>query len=451
MADRARTQGLPISPAGPPAVRGRARVREILLLDPSPEDEALLEGIATRDRYRFLPCVDADAMERPDWDPASFPPKARAAIRQNGGRCDGIIAFDDYPFSLLAPMLCEELGLPGLSVEAALLCQHKYWSRVLQQDLVPDAVPRFQAIDSRRDYRPEDLALSFPFWLKPVKSYMSYLGFRIGSFAEFQRAMAKARAELPDFVRAFNLVLDRSRDAAPRGLADVDGNYLIAEEFVGGRQCTLEGFVHSGQVRVIGVVDSIRILGGRSFKRFDYPSRWPRALQERMADISARFLSRIGFDNAVFNAEFFYDRGGTGLKLIEVNGRFSPQFSDMFAKVDGTSTLEIMLELATGQAPCFTPRAGRFHRASSFVMRSFTNRLVRRLPTEAELREIERRVPGAVVRLRAVEGQPLSEARQDSYSYRYGMVNVGGADDDELRQRFEKVRRMLRFEFDELE
>lgn len=431
-----------------PAAPQPGRVFDVLLLDPSPEDTALLDGIATRGHYRFVPCIDDEAMEVPGWDPASFPPKALSAIRINGGRCDGIIAFDDYPFSLIGPMLCQELGLPGLPVRAALLCQHKYWSRVLQQEAVPEVVPRFQLIDSRRDYRAADLALPFPFWLKPVKSYMSYLGYRIGSLAELERALAACRAELPEFTRAFNFVLERAAGAAPPGLAHVDGNYLIAEEFVGGRQCTLEGFVHRNRVHVIGVVDSIRVPGGRSFKRFDYPSRWPQAVQRRMAAIVERFLARIGFDNAVFNAEFFHDPDGAGLKLIEVNGRFSPQFSDMFAKVDGTSTLELMLQLATGQEPCFAARAGRFRRASSFVMRSFTNKLVQRLPTPDEIGAIERAVPGAVVRLRAIEGRPLSEARQDSYSYRYALVNVGGSDDRELRNRFEEVARLLKFEFE---
>ena len=39
-----------------------------------------------------------------------------------------------------------------------------------------------------------------------------------------------------------------------------------------GDEVTLEGFVHRGQVTVIGVTDSVKYEGTNSFERFEYPT-----------------------------------------------------------------------------------------------------------------------------------------------------------------------------------
>ena len=58
-----------------------------------------------------------------------------------------MISSDDYPGSALAAVVAERLGLPGPTPEVALICQHKYLSRLAQAKLVPDAVPPFALID----------------------------------------------------------------------------------------------------------------------------------------------------------------------------------------------------------------------------------------------------------------------------------------------------------------
>lgn len=61
---------------------------------------------------------------------------------------DAVISSDDYPGTALASIAARRLGLSGVSPAANLLCQHKYYSRQIQYQATPEAVPNFQILDS---------------------------------------------------------------------------------------------------------------------------------------------------------------------------------------------------------------------------------------------------------------------------------------------------------------
>jgi hypothetical protein len=414
-------------------------VRVVGLTD---EDRADLARLPDAGRYRFLPLGGYDDATDPQrCEPRRFIAEAVAAIRADKDPTHGVIGVDDYPPSLLVPAIAAALGLPGNSLPAVLRCEHKYWSRLEQRQAAPDAVPAFRLVPLDRDQPPD---LAFPFWLKPVKSFLSYLGFRVADRAQFAQALATARRQLPPFVRAFDEMLDGV--PPPEGGSGVSGLHMMAETLLGGRQCTLEGFVHRGRTQVLGIVDSIRFPNRVSFKRFVYPSALPRAAQSRMAEIARTLMARIGFDSSLFNIEFFVGADNMP-KLIEVNSRFSPQFSDLFEKVDGTSTLQILVELATGQTPSWSPRQGRYRLAASCVLRSFEDRMVIRVPADADIARAAAAVPDTVVRIRATAGKRLSDWPQDSYSFRYALLNIGGRDERDLQARLARATQLLPFEF----
>ncbi|HEX2137813.1 MAG TPA: ATP-grasp domain-containing protein [Microvirga sp.] len=378
-------------------------------------------------------------------DPERFIAGVVQQARRDPLGFDGIIQLDDYPSSILLPLIARELGLTATSVRSVFRCEHKLWCRTIQRSAAPKAVPRFEAIPL---WEPDPLArlgLPFPFWLKPVKSYMSYLGFRVGSPAEFRHAIARTRAELPPFVAPFNRMLDR--DAAPDGLAHVDGCWLIAEELLAGRQCCLEGYVHGGEVTVLGIVDSIRLPNRVSFTRFEYPSRLPAFVQRRMAEIARRVVPAIGLDNTLFNIELFWDARREWPSIIEINSRMSAQFADLFQKVDGISTHEVLVDLALGRRPRWRRGEGRYRVAASFVLRTDRDRFVTRVPSVAEIHRARTLLPDLEFRARAAPGHWLSEWPQDSYTFRYGLIHVGGSDREDLRARFAIARSLLPFQF----
>ena len=47
----------------------------------------------------------------------------------------------------------------------------------------------------------KQVSLPFPFWIKPVKSVLSHLGFRVENAAELRRAIEEIRAGLEERIR----------------------------------------------------------------------------------------------------------------------------------------------------------------------------------------------------------------------------------------------------------
>lgn len=415
----------------------------------------LAVGISDEDRaqlHRLAGPGGLDLLETGTYDEASDPyvcrPKdyiARAvAFARTQPRIDGVIGVEDFPPSLLVPAICRELGLPGLDFTAAVRCEHKGWSRVLQRQLVPDSTPRFALVDLDRPAGLDELGVGRPFWLKPIKSYLSYLGFRIGDQATYRQALAQAAEKLPPFLGSF---IELVEDAAPRAELGRGRQWMLAEELMSGVQCTLDGYVHGGEVTVLGVVDSIRFANKVSFKRFQYPSSLPARVQAQMADVARKLMPGLGFDHGMFNIEFFWDPKRPAPMVIEVNDRLSMQFADLFEKVDGINSYRILMDLACGRKPDHGRRQGRYRAAASFVLRGFEDKLCLAVPSDEDIARAERDIPDTVVMVRAIPGMRLSELPQDSYSFRHGLINLGGRDLADMQAKLARVLEMLPFRF----
>lgn len=373
---------------------------------------------------------------------------SEADRRLDESRCevDAIIGYWDFPVSEMIPILCSSRGLPSASLESVLRCQHKFWSRLEQRRVVPEHTPRFALV------RPEDEVseppLPYPFWLKPIRSFRSHLGFRITDRTTFDAALEEIRRDLPRIGDPFDKILGRA-ELAPE-VADVGGTSCIAEELIRGRQCTLEGYAHGGRVHVYGTVDSIRFPNRSSFDRYQYPSRLPPRVKRRMVEIAERFITHVGYDRAPFNMEFFYDRPRDRIHLLEVNTRISHSHTDLFEKVDGVSNQEVSVDLALGLEPRPPHRRGEFRHAAKCFVRRFADGTVTRVPTPEEIQEIEGDIPGTTIHLEVDEGTRLSELPdQDAYSYELAAVFVGAPNRGELLRRYREITSRLAFEFDE--
>jgi hypothetical protein len=426
---------------------GRLRPFHVLTLAMSEAEQAALATIRDPGRFVLEPLGDPLEVGDPGWcRPRRLLPSLAAAARALPALPDGIIAFDDYPASPLGVALSERLGLAGPRLEASLLCHHKYWSRLRQCELVPEVVPAFAPIDLARP--PAAPPLPFPFWLKPVKSSLSHLGFRIDTPAQYAAALTRARAELPGYVAAFDELLALAPGLPPSGYPALGGEAMIAEALVGGRQCTLEAFIQGGRMQLLGIADSIFFPGHPSFSRFVYPSALPVAVQARMAEIAGRVMCGIGFEGGLFSIEFFFDEASDRIWLIEINPRYCPQFANFYAMIDGTSSHQVMIELACGLTPQIRTGAGPCRIAASFVWRRFSDATVAGAPEAADLARLQEQVPGARVEFLAREGERLSELPQDAYSFRYAVVNIGAPDAATLEARYRRASDLLPFRFE---
>lgn len=373
--------------------------------------------------------------------------EAERTLRAYSGHVDAVVGYMDFPVSTMLPILCARFGLRSPTLEAVLKCEHKYWSRHEQSQVIGEHIPHFALVDPFDDNALANIPLDFPFWMKPVKSAASYLGFRITNREDFARAIRATRENIAKLAEPFNFVLGHAK--LPPDIAPVDGYHCIAEEIVSGAQCTLEGCMFEGEMLVHGVVDSVRTPNRSSFARYQYPSRLPKLVQREMAEVARRFLRHVEFDNSGFNIEFFWDRRRDRVWLLEVNTRVAQHQSDLFEKVDGTTNHEVPIKVALGRRPQIPHRRGPFRCAATFFLRAYKNARVEAVPSAAQIRGLAERYPGTVVQLQVRPGDLLSTLHeQDSYSYALAIIYIGADSEKELLRRYRECVAALTFELD---
>jgi len=363
------------------------------------------------------------------------------AVRRYAGRIDGVLSSSDYPGVTVAGAIAEALGLPGTPPGVLLQISHKYYSRLLQRDVVPEAVPAFRAIDSAR---PEEQAskVNYPCFIKPVKGSFSMLARRIDSAEELIRFLACP--EISEFtggyLRLFDKLLQRYTDFGKSGA------WFLAEELLQGVQVTVEGFCRGDTVRILGISDSVLHPEYGSFLRFSYPSSLPLQAQERMADIARRAACGFNLRETLFNIEMMYDPAADRISIIEINPRLCGQFADLYQKVDGINGYQVALALASGE-PVPLNTQGPFRMAASFPLRVFGPVRVDRAPDEADRRAAEGLFPETRVWAECRPGEILGHGVnvEDGISRRYAVVNLGGDNLDEMIKRLQQVEGRLAF------
>lgn len=428
----------------PPPPQARKRV---LILCPGVWDEEALARPAIAERYELVR-EGAELAEDPahvGGRPFELDAWLSATVqRHRRARIDGVVGTGDYPGCQLAAALAAELGCVAPRFADVVDLSHKLHSREIQQRLVPEATPRFAAYDPWSGPAPP---MAFPFFTKPVKGTMSIRARLVRSEAGFEQAVRFSVHERAARERLLGPYAQMLRKA---GEDRVPATWFVAESPLRGAQVTVDGFVQEGRATVQGIVDSVVFPGTQSFRRFEYPSRLPQAVQERLRAIVARLIEGSGFDHSCFNVELFWDRARDSIHVIEVNPRMSYQFADLYERVDGTNTFDVQLALATGQSVRWQPRAGRHAAAASFVLRRFRDARVRSVPSAAALAEAAERFPGLGAKILCHAGQRLSELDQDTQSYRYGIVNLSADSADALAADWARVESALRFDFEDV-
>jgi hypothetical protein len=417
-------------------------MRRIGLLCPTEWDRGTLARTTgpIADRFTVVP-IGEDA----EHDPESFDANEfidAAVTRCRDDPVDGVTSSSDYPGILVSAFVAQELGLPGPSPTAVLTSSHKYYARVAQTAAAPEATPRFGLIDPA-DLNERALPLSFPFFVKPVKSWFSQYAQQVQSFEQLTGyVMAHGlRRQLTTFTRPFNDLLRR------HGGFDVDGSLLIAEEVLVGRQVTLEAYVFASRVEPVGIVDSVMYGHTLSFRYFGYPSTFiSTEVATRMLDLAARVMTWIGFEDGLFNIEFMYNEEHDTVHIIEVNPRMCAQFADMMESVNGVNTYETLFSLAAGDEP-LPGLGGRYNVAASFALRHFGDARVEAAPTASMLTTLQELLPVTAAHSFYEPGELLSSSdfEFDGISYRYAVINLAGETWARLFEDFSSALALLQF------
>lgn len=359
---------------------------------------------------------------------------AKILDRYGADQIDGVFSADDYPGSMVASIVAKAWNLPGPSPKANLLFQHKYHARRFQQVVVPRATPRFALQEGTHSL----CEIGLPAFVKPIKSFFSVGAYPVATNEEFQTAYQGATLPAA-FFAPLRALFEKHADL-PFGRPSV-----LVEELLHGHQATLEGYMFQGEIGILGVVDSILFPGTLAFERFDYPTRLPEDICSRMTQIAMTLMRSSGFDNGMFNIEFMYDSGRDSVHIIEVNPRMASQFADLYEKVDGFNTYQVQLDLALGIRPRLTRKGGSYPMAASCVLRVFDDRLMLQLPSADEIAQLVRQYPETRIEVLATAGRRLSEEFQDGHSFRYGLINLGGHDHEQIQRKLSHCLRRLSF------
>lgn len=408
-----------------------------------------LETVRGAEDLRFHGLLDYETLVEPEeYDFHALLDACRRELDAFEGSVDGIIAHWDFPTSVLAPILAAERGIPAPSLRSIVACEHKYWSRLDQHEVVPECVPQFAAFDPFDDNALDGIDLDFPFWVKPVKSHSSQLGFEIRNAEEFARALTEIRENIGRVGTAFDEVL--ARVELPGAVGERSGTMCLAEQVVSGIQAAPEGTMYQGKFDVHGVFDMRKDEAGLSFDRLDYPaSTVPDEVQQRMIDVTRRYLEHVGFDNGCFNSEFMWDEDNDKLWLIEINTRISQSHSDLFAKVDGCSNHEVAIDIALGRPPRMPYREGRFAVAAKCIVPRYEDGIVRSVPDPTDIARLQKQIPGIGIHIEVSPGQRLSDLpNQDAYRYELATLFIGAQSLDELERLHQEGIDALPFTFD---
>ncbi|WIX79241.1 ATP-grasp domain-containing protein [Amycolatopsis carbonis] len=422
--------------------------KNIFVIGLDADNARVLERLPDAENYKFHGLLTPEELQHGEIDIVGLLDKATEELAAFEGRIDAIVGFWDFPAATLVPLLCEQHGLPHVPLEAVLKCEHKYWSR-LEQRAVIDETPPFGIVDLDEEEPGLPEGMSFPVWLKPVKSFSSELAFHVTDQEDFAAAVTEIRQGVGRVGNPFDHVLGKV-DLPPE-IASVGGAACLAEAELSGVQAAVEGYVWNGEVTVYAALDSIDYPERSSFLRHQYPSQLPDDVVRRMEDAAQLVMPRICFDNATFSIEFFCDVGTAQVSLLEINPRHSQSHAELFELVDGVANHDIMVRLGLGEAPKPRDSHGPYRIAGRWYLRRFSrDAVVTRAPTEAEIAALEQKIDGVAIDVSPREGQRLSELpEQDSYSYELAQILIAAQSEREMEQKYERCVAELRFEFAE--
>ncbi len=402
-----------------------------------------LERLPESAECRFLPAVKFSEIR--GVEDFSIPELLELINKRvdEAGHIDAVVSYFDFPGSVLVPIIAEKYDLPGPSLKSVMRCEHKYCSRKAQYKAIPDNIPAFEAFDPFDDNAYENIGFRPPFWIKPIKSYHSYLAYLIRSKEHFKKCMKEVCRHIDYMSEPFSYII-KTYDM-PEHIGE-DRNRMFAETPITGHQCTLEGYVYDNEVVIYGVIDSITEEKYPSFARYQYPSSHPYEVQYRMSDLARRVIKQIGLNNAAFNIEFFYNENENKIYLLEINPRMSQSHATMFEHIHGISHHEIMLNLALARRPAPLEYEGEFQIAAHFMHRAFNRGVVKNVPDDKTIQALRKQYPDMALSINVREGQDLKDLEEhhtDSYSFVLANLDIGADNEKELLKKYNDIAKKL--------
>ena len=376
----------------------------------------MLKQLPMAKNINFHPALTRNEMVSSEDIPAmEIYKKAIDIIESSNVEPDAVMTFWDFPATIVSSMLNARFGTIGPPVKSIFKCEHKGWSRSEQRKVIFDNIPRFACFDPKDEDAYRNINMLPPFWIKPVKSFRSYLSYKVNDMKEFEEYREIMKEHVDGIYHPFTKLMQKAR---VNDMISTSSESCIAESSLDGHMCTLEGYVYEDEVITYGIVDSIKEKGYSSFQRYQYPSQLPMEIQYKMMEVTRRIINHIGLNDTCFNIEFFYDQTNDEVFLLEINPRTSESHTDLFYKVHGQTQLRLLLDIKLGRRPRPLERKGEFLIGSKLFYRTFEPGIVTKVPTKKRIDEIIKKYPGTKIKMTVEQGDDLTDLMfKDAYSF----------------------------------
>lgn len=236
----------------------------------------------------------------------------------------GILTTSDFPVQVVA-YVSEQLGLIGPSVEVSKICTNKF----LQRDFLKKEsflYPKFVRISSKSELD-SVTGWEFPLIVKPVDSSAS-------------RGVQKVSSK-SELVDAYTYALENSRS-----------HCVIVEEFIVGKEYSVEVLVQDSRIYVIAITEKVTSGDNGDFfveEMHVVPAALGTDQREQIEVTVKKFITALGLNNSAAHVEVMV--GSSGVYIVEIAARLGGDYitSDLVPLATGVDMHKEIISICVGQ------------------------------------------------------------------------------------------------------
>jgi biotin carboxylase len=342
---------------------------------------------------------------------------------------DAIISFNDDT-CLFASIVASELDLIGPTPQSLARTQNKesFSKELREKKYLPETtivgLTNLQKL----------IELDYPIFIKPTKGALSEGALKIGTKANSRKIVKRALKSI--HINTFE------KSYFKKYLPNLNLRKIIVQPYIEDRQYTLDGFVYNNEITFLGVTESIYDKNKKSFVRFDFPIIFNQSITNKLNNISNDIFQNFSFNNSFFNLEFFISKTNK-INIIELNTRPAIVFDPFYSSMYQQSLTEMMIKLALGYKPKINLKNKNI-KGKSFILRKYQDYLITNIPSQKQIETILKKHNQSKIRILCKKSNKLSDQRQDSYSYRYAIIDICGKTNKEINEKFQNIKQELK-------
>lgn len=297
--------------------------------------------------------------------------KALTYMRKQPVKFDAITIKTSEWLTPLVALLCQQYKCIGNTPLTAFNCRSKYhMRRTLENNGIP--IPKYALCRTMEELQRAILTIGRPCVAKPVGGNASYGTFLIRKDTpmreiknNYKNSLAYLRKKaLTEDVFAFK---KQEMDAiGVEEKVDMVEDYIV-EEFMDGKEISVDALTQNGQTAVMGIADQVRMPLPYFVQLAEYmPFKCTKKLQREIEELTQKTISAMGITDSPSHTEIMITKNG--LKIVEIGCRIGgDNIHDAVLQVTGYNLMfeAIMIALGVKRTYKIKPRC---HTAMQYLL-----------------------------------------------------------------------------------